>query len=385
MIVVIADDFSGAAEIAGIAWRFGLSVSLLTKLDLSVHHDLLVVDTGSRSMDEESSRKVHKALSRDLRNMKCDWIFKKTDSVLRGHVIAEIEALNSELNKKNVLMISNNPAMGKKIKNGSYYINEVALNQTDFAHDPDFPAKSALVRDILGANKTMPLKYVSSIEMPAGKGLLVPDVVKSEELNQWSSLLSDAVLPAGGSEFFEAILVTKGLKAGKNIKNKTAMTQKKRFLVFASTAEKSKKTILKLKDTGIPVCNFPGKSISTPEFSEECLNRWIDDIKTCFKNNNTVMSAILHPVNRARGISKILNQLVTEMIRQVLASEDPDELFIEGGATISHLIRTIGWDTFEVAGEYERGIVELKVLNKTGLRLFVKPGSYTWPDEILNN
>ncbi len=49
MIAVIADDFSGAAEIAGIAWRYGLQAVLQTDLDLSVNYDVVVIDADTVS------------------------------------------------------------------------------------------------------------------------------------------------------------------------------------------------------------------------------------------------------------------------------------------------------------------------------------------------
>ena len=56
MIVVIADDFSGAAEIAGIAWRYGIRTVVQTEIDLSVNYDLVIIDSNSRSKNEKEAR-----------------------------------------------------------------------------------------------------------------------------------------------------------------------------------------------------------------------------------------------------------------------------------------------------------------------------------------
>ena len=50
MIVVIADDLTGAAEIGGMAWRHGLVAEIQVEIDLSSPVDLIVVDTDSRSL-----------------------------------------------------------------------------------------------------------------------------------------------------------------------------------------------------------------------------------------------------------------------------------------------------------------------------------------------
>ena len=49
MIVVIADDLTGAAEIAGIAWRNGLLVRMIMRLTRTIPTcDVLVIATNTR-------------------------------------------------------------------------------------------------------------------------------------------------------------------------------------------------------------------------------------------------------------------------------------------------------------------------------------------------
>ena len=55
MILALADDFSGAAEIAGIGHHFGLRSELFTDVCSSSKADLVVVDTNTRSLSEEEA------------------------------------------------------------------------------------------------------------------------------------------------------------------------------------------------------------------------------------------------------------------------------------------------------------------------------------------
>ena len=55
MIVVIADDFTGAAEIAGLGLRYGLNVVIKLELTTDINTDLLIIATDSRSMNKENS------------------------------------------------------------------------------------------------------------------------------------------------------------------------------------------------------------------------------------------------------------------------------------------------------------------------------------------
>ena len=95
-MIVIADDITGAAEIAGIASTRGADVRLVCGSSVgcySVATDgTTVIATDTRSMSEveavAETRRIASAI-----NHQPSAIFKKTDSALRGHVVAELQAL----------------------------------------------------------------------------------------------------------------------------------------------------------------------------------------------------------------------------------------------------------------------------------------------------
>src|SRR5438874_3611533 len=98
-ILVIADDLSGAAEIAGIGQRHGLATRLVRRplrdpdAGLAAPAALTVLDTDSRSLPPRDAATRVLEFVRDLRLEQFDLIFKKTDSVLRGPIAAEVQAL----------------------------------------------------------------------------------------------------------------------------------------------------------------------------------------------------------------------------------------------------------------------------------------------------
>ena len=64
MIAVIADDFTGAAEIGGVGLRYGLKVVIKTSVDDPEEADLMIMATDTRSMTaEEAFREVEKVRS----------------------------------------------------------------------------------------------------------------------------------------------------------------------------------------------------------------------------------------------------------------------------------------------------------------------------------
>src|SRR5262245_33879260 len=95
--IAIADDLTGAAEIAGIGWRYGLSADILERHEPVSNAQLVVYDSDSRNCSRtEAQRRVRQIVER-LPPSRPLWIYKKVDSVLRGNVVAEIEALLTTL------------------------------------------------------------------------------------------------------------------------------------------------------------------------------------------------------------------------------------------------------------------------------------------------
>jgi len=94
MIHALADDFSGAAEVGGVAARYGLTATILTDPSRHSDTDLVVIDTGTRSLGPRpAAAVVEEVLRRRTPALRTGWLFKKVDSVLRGPVVAEIAAI----------------------------------------------------------------------------------------------------------------------------------------------------------------------------------------------------------------------------------------------------------------------------------------------------
>src|SRR5262245_26364208 len=86
MIGVIADDLTGAAELAAVGFRHGLKSEILIDGKPSGAPNLCCLDTDSRSCPLAEAAQRAADAARTLTNAGAKWIYKKTDSVLRGNV-----------------------------------------------------------------------------------------------------------------------------------------------------------------------------------------------------------------------------------------------------------------------------------------------------------
>src|SRR6185437_7719763 len=206
MIGVIADDLTGAAELGAVGRRLGLKAEILCNDQPSSTADLVGVDTDSRSCTPAEAAKRAGAAAKLLQGAGARWIYKKVDSVLRGNVTAEVEAVMQQLGYNRALVLPANPSLGRIIRDGEYFVQGKPIHRTEFAHDPEYPRRSAQVLRMLNAPQHFMLRLANgSFDVPENT-ILVGQADSPEAVQAWARPRQDSVLPVGGSEFFGALL-----------------------------------------------------------------------------------------------------------------------------------------------------------------------------------
>ena len=61
-------------------------------------------------------------------------------------MVAEIEAVLGPLGLRRALLVPANPALGRVIRGGCYFIDGIPIDKTDFGQDPEYPARFPDVR-----------------------------------------------------------------------------------------------------------------------------------------------------------------------------------------------------------------------------------------------
>jgi uncharacterized protein YgbK (DUF1537 family) len=127
MIAVIADDFTGAAELAGISLRYGLKVELCVGEVEHKDADVLVVSTDSRSLKKNEAIRITEELLKKILELKPKLIYKKIDSVMRGYVLQEAKLQMKLMGKSRILIMPANPSLNRTIRNGEYFVDGIKI------------------------------------------------------------------------------------------------------------------------------------------------------------------------------------------------------------------------------------------------------------------
>jgi D-threonate/D-erythronate kinase len=403
MIGVIADDLTGAAELGAVGLHHGLRTEILVPhlesiapaeegrkpaeiplpaLDRDV--DLVCIDTHSRSCAPgEAARRAASAAGL-LRRAGVRWLYKKVDSVLRGPVTAEVEAVMKELGVKRALLVPANPSLGRTIKRGRYYIHGKPIHKTEFARDPEHPRTSSDLLKLLGASLVFPICLCGLLDSLPNRGILVGAAANEEDLKHWAARRNAKTLVAGGAEFFGMLLARAGHpKVASCPDTPVAGAAGTRELFVCGTLSESARTFVRAaRAGGTPVFSLPKELVWGAGFSPAAAEAIGQKMIAAFRQHPRVILTVGLRVVHERAIARWLATHLAQVAVTVLRQAGVAHIFAEGGETAAELAQTMGWARLRVLRELAPGVATLAVGGGDSLCLTIKPGSYAWPDSV---
>lgn len=342
-MLIIADDLTGAAEVAAMAPK-----------------GAVVVATNTRSMTEDDAIAETQRIiaSRLTTNTLVSEIFKKTDSALRGHIVAELQCLMQMMNAKKCLLIPQNPTRRRFITEGQYRIDGVLLHETSFRDDPEYPITSSRVEDLLRGARYLPL------DAPLQEGINIAEATSLDDIKTQLRKSDDETLLAGGADFFGLITTS----ATRQIRVKDCLT-KRIIIVQGSTLSNNLRETDFYKTHNFNYCPMPDDVFHGAERTD-----W-----AC--HNGNVCLCVGHKekgdANHLKKMMAATTKTLIERTNDTLST--PLTLIIEGGATAFATLMLLKWYDLELLGQLAPGVVALRHGKDT---VILKPGSYPWGKEL---
>lgn len=367
-MIVIADDITGAAEIAGIAHATGHPVRLLCGCpaggDSVATGAVTVIATDTRSMTEGEAAAETRHIIRPL-SLEGDGgrlLFKKTDSALRGHVVAELTALMQTTGYQRAVYLPANPSKERTIRNGIYYIKGVPIADTAFSYDPEFPAHTSSLKE----------RFPDA----GDHGIIMPDAESTDDIRRVIERYDDGkTLFAGAADLFTAFL-----PKGQGIDRLTSSTSHTNLTSTTGPTGLSRPSVLILcgstqsrpLDLGIPVAPMPREVYD----GERGADYWYQFLTSHLSPLTSLILTIPHTHRTGKEVAVHLRTVMAEMTRRLVSLHRPDQLIVEGGATAWATLNALGWHEFQIERQVAPGVVQMSATNGTLVTL--KPGSYPW-------
>ncbi|NCU02466.1 MAG: four-carbon acid sugar kinase family protein [Chitinophagaceae bacterium] len=366
MIAVIADDFTGAAELAGISLRYGLKVELYTCDMVATDADVVIVSTDSRSLNKTAALQKTEQVVQQVLQLNPILIYKKIDSVLRGYVLDELKLQMKLMQKDQALILPANPSLNRTVSNGQYYVQGKPIRETGFAADPEFPAKSSFIKELLNDDSIAVLPHTATIP---STGIVLAEATSAGDVKTWAAKATNEMVLAGAGDFYTALLQQRYQQQPQK-----ELQLQLPFLYMCGTAyDQSQKYIQQVQEES-HIVNYVGKNElqeENAEFVDRCTNMLQQKQKAIIAFDAEQLPFDVSAIQ--------LRTKMAALVTAIVNKASPAELFIEGGSTATAILEALQIQQLIPVNELTRGVVRMKAGD---LFITVKPGSYELSKEI---
>ncbi len=396
-ILVLADDLTGAIECGAQLARRGIPAPVhirpLTDSNDSPGPSLpSVLNCRSRHLAPGIAAEAIASQLACKFDPPSLFVYKKTDSTLRGNLGSELEALSRSAPESPIIYAPAYPRLGRICRNGILYLNGVPLAETEFSRELSQPSHGNSILRLLSQQSSLPAVLVrrphhlsALLESGAAGTLLVCDAEADEELEELAKAATSSLAPwflAGPAAFLGAVLRTLGNQCSPLLKVQSAG----KFLwICGSLHSRSQDQIKEAAKMGIPVSTLPplfaGPDDSNPHFFPRGFAKML--AMQLRENRHLVLSgpssghtgaaASTSPPAINPAISRTLGMMAAEIFKE----EYPDVLGICGGDTAEEVLDALGVTTIYPLGEIFDGIPISKIqCRDRNLLLITKAGGF---------
>ncbi|NLM28478.1 MAG: four-carbon acid sugar kinase family protein [Clostridiaceae bacterium] len=400
-MVLIADDLTGALD-TGVQFAGSEASVFVTTADRikgEESADILVVDTESRHLPaEEAYKTVYEAV--DCVRHRFPWIYKKTDSLLRGNLGAELTAVLDSSGRKKMVFVPSYPRMRRIVKNGRLFVDGVPATHAHNAKDALDPVATSVISDII-AKQTDLTVHLTNLAMEdfsisGEKEILVSDAVTDDDMHR----IARRILPymqdiaVAGCAGFASVLKEYAAPAAAAGTAAPEIDAQSHLIICGSINERTRRQINYAVEMGLPhLVLTPEEYIG--EFHSDEIIRVIcgmlrengavlvctaRDDKDMEKSGTYVKEHRLSADNLHISIAKRLGEITAKVINTV----NVDVLSVIGGDTLFGIMSALDGRGFIPVREIRQGTVQSVMMLRPGgsKTILTKAGSFGDDDAI---
>ena len=139
-LLVIADDFTGALD-TGIQFAsYGARTEILTDIEINFKDypftEVFIVDTETRHLKSKKAYETVYLLTQNAVNAGIEYLYKKTDSGMRGNIAAELTAVLDASGSGFLAFLPAFPEMNRTVEGGVSYVDGVPIEKKRFWAGP---------------------------------------------------------------------------------------------------------------------------------------------------------------------------------------------------------------------------------------------------------
>lgn len=399
MLGVIADDFTGASDIASFLVENGLATVQMNGVPtqpLQSKVDAIVISLKSRS------NPVNEAIEQSLQALHwlqangCEQFYFKYcstfDSTEKGNIGPVTDALLEALGTDFTVVTPALPVNGRTIFNGYLFVGDVLLNESGMRNHPITPMKDAnLVRlmDAQSKGKTGLVQYADVIQgsqrvktrfaelKQQGCRYAVVDAADNSQLAVLAEAVADFKLVTGGSGL--GAYMAARISGGKKSDNAFTPSKGKTVVLSGSCSVMTNKQVADYQAKASSIQLDVAQALNNPNYAEE-LYQWV----TAHLNEPlaplvyaTVPPEKLQAIQAEYGVEKASHTIENTFAKlaEKLKASGVTNFITAGGETSSIVVQQLAFSGFHIGKQIAPGVPWLKAVEEP-IFLALKSGNF---------
>ncbi len=366
----IADDLTGASDLAGELVRNGLRTMQLLSLPEQgppTNLDAVVVALKSRSIPAKDAAKASLAAMKWLRAAGCERIFFKYcstfDSTPAGNIGPVVDALSSALDAQFSVTCPAFPANRRTVYQGHLFVGDRLLNESGMESHPLNPMTDADLVRLMRAQSTqdiglLPLQNVRSGALAstitdlrqAGVGVAIADAVNDEDLAILGRECAAMPFASGASGLGAGI--ARAL-AGKTPAAATAEMPRpkgRRAVIAGSCSTATQRQVAAMSERWPAFRLVADDRADSTIVGEACA--WIDAADA---NDPVLIYSTAPPSERSTQSGERIEAMLAKVAAH-LVDHGADALIVAGGETSGAVLQRLGIQSLLIGPEIDPGV-----------------------------
>ncbi|CAB1239519.1 Four-carbon acid sugar kinase family protein [Ruminococcaceae bacterium BL-6] len=189
LLLIIADDFTGALDTGVQFAARGVRTRVVVgpKVNFAAAQaEVLVVNTETRHLTTRQAYDTVAQLTAQADRAGVPYIYKKTDSALRGNIGAELTALLRASGRRQLPFLPAFPQTGRVTVDGVHLVDGVPVTESPFGADPFEPVQHSVVTELIAEQSDVPAHSFPALTygdpVPEEEGILVFDADSPADL-----------------------------------------------------------------------------------------------------------------------------------------------------------------------------------------------------------
>ena len=221
---------------------------------------------------------------------------------------------------------------------------------------------------------------VNNMDLP---GIETPDVASAEDLARLAATVDAGTLPAGGVDFFGALLAinVRPARARACAAGRAVQAEGPSLFVCGSNSAWMAGRKEQCVQRGIQVCSMPG-GLFEQELREDVLAHWASSAASALRKRGAALLAIGGEETVPGVTPAMLTNRLSQAVELTLEQCAATRVFLEGGATAASVVGQLGLERFRAQPSPGPGVGALQPVGREGPLFLIKPGSYPWPEVV---